>query len=577
MPDFFAGYEIIAQTKNFLVTSESDPGARQRATWIGQVCEADLARLNDLFSTNFEAGNTSPHTIWVIVLADDPTSNANGFNYGYETAESSRIFIRRAFTPPPPPPPPLIPPDPRPLAGPNLNLAIIEFPRFVFVAELAEILMQFTGYGWDPAHSPGEGLSNLLGALLHPAGYYDTNQGPRINQWLNGQTSPPVIAPRTDYVTQKLDTDKDIFSYGCAILFINYLVSQRGYSLKAVIRAGGSTLAETFANLTREFPGSGFNEFNALLQAHLGSSTTNNLRRDNPFPLLDTQLRSLQVDEQASIASGEFTDPHPVAFNVKPGIACPVASYTYSRHRSQVEQPIFLRARGFANAVINWNIDNIIAVGPTVGPWTTITVATPLTVKDPDGAEVVIAEQVTLQWASTGTWNALAVFVRTVSTNGNFDLTLRFSATEAAFTKEPAVLASDTPTLTTVSWIPGDAFVRAFQKCNPYYVTLNQSFWYLTAALADFKNRPDPDPVSYAAAAIIRAVELVQRNAAQFARATHLTPAQVIAQLALPGLLRSQDPAPLDFDLTRLPPTASVPPTGAGRDFNPPRSEEDPT
>ena len=39
----------------------------------------------------------------------------------------------------------------------------------VFVAELAEILMQFTGYGWDPGHSPGEGLSNLLGALLHPA------------------------------------------------------------------------------------------------------------------------------------------------------------------------------------------------------------------------------------------------------------------------------------------------------------------------------------------------------------------------------------------------------------------------
>ena len=173
MPSYFAGYEIVAQTKNFLVTCEDDTDARQRALNIGGSCESDLEQLNDLFSTNFETGNTSPHTIWVNVLKDDPTSNSNGWNYGYETDESSRIVIQRTFTPPPPSPPTIIPPDPPPLAGPNLNNAVIEFPRFVFVAELAEILMGFTGYGWDAGHSPGEGLSNLLGALLHPAGYYD--------------------------------------------------------------------------------------------------------------------------------------------------------------------------------------------------------------------------------------------------------------------------------------------------------------------------------------------------------------------------------------------------------------------
>src|SRR4030088_1189014 len=30
-------------------------------------------------------------------------------------------------------------------SGPNLNAAVSEFPRFVFVAEMAEILMGFTG------------------------------------------------------------------------------------------------------------------------------------------------------------------------------------------------------------------------------------------------------------------------------------------------------------------------------------------------------------------------------------------------------------------------------------------------
>ena len=68
--------------------------------------------------------------------------------------------------------------------------------------------MGFTGYGWDAGQSPGEGLSNLLGALLHPRGYYDTGQGPRINQWLNGNGT----LPRFDYVSTAAPTDKDILS-----------------------------------------------------------------------------------------------------------------------------------------------------------------------------------------------------------------------------------------------------------------------------------------------------------------------------------------------------------------------------
>ena len=89
--------------------------------------------------------------------------------------------------------------------------------------------MEFTGYGWDPGASPGEGLSNLLGARLHPRGYYDAGQGPGINQWLNGGSSAP---PRFEFVSAPKNTDQDIYSYGCAILFINYLVYQRGFRWK---------------------------------------------------------------------------------------------------------------------------------------------------------------------------------------------------------------------------------------------------------------------------------------------------------------------------------------------------------
>ena len=101
MPDYFAGYEIVAQTKNFLITCDSAPEARVRAQNVAGVCEDDLAKLNDLFSTNFETGVTSDHTVWVNALNNAPAAPLKGWNYGYETGESSQIVLQRAFTPPP--------------------------------------------------------------------------------------------------------------------------------------------------------------------------------------------------------------------------------------------------------------------------------------------------------------------------------------------------------------------------------------------------------------------------------------------------------------------------------------------
>jgi hypothetical protein len=154
MPDTFQGYEVVASTPNFLITCENDVVARNQALSISYICESDLKRLEELFSTEFQYGKTIDHGVWVNVLKDDPVRTWNGLNHGYETNQSSRIVVGHAFTPPSPTPtfvsdPPLDP-------GPNSNRAVMEFPQRVFVAELVEILMNFTGYGWNP------GFSNLL-------------------------------------------------------------------------------------------------------------------------------------------------------------------------------------------------------------------------------------------------------------------------------------------------------------------------------------------------------------------------------------------------------------------------------
>jgi hypothetical protein len=548
MPDYFAGYEIVAQTKNFLVTCEDDVGARQRAQYIGYVCEADLARLNELFSANFETGNTSPHTIWVIVLKDDPTSNANGWNYGYETDESSRIFIRRAFTPPPPAPPSLVPQDPPPLTGPDLNAAIIEFPRFVFVAELAEIMMAFTGYGWDAGQSPGEGLSNLLGALLHPRGYYDAGQGPRINQWLNGGQGN---LPRADFVSKTADTDQDQYSYGCAILFINYLVYQLGRPLEAVIRAGGSTLAETYARVTGQPAAAAYPAIDGLLQAHIRNSTTNNMLRDNIFPLFDPARRSIQTTQGDPIDKGHFDDPHPTSFVVKPGLICPAAPYDFFRHEELLEQPIFARARGTANAQFAWMIEGVPA--PVRGQWTNIAVGSPLTVKNPDGATINVANAVNLLYAIVDVWNGSALYLKTLARNGNCELKVTVFAREAVEI-DGDVSGEESVSLTAVTWTAGAEMTKARKRCNPFYAEVNDSFWYLTERLSDIKNRPDPVPSERAVLEVAQAVEQLQNAVARYSRAGGGTATEIWRQLGASGGLRSADPVPPPVNLSRLRP-----------------------
>jgi hypothetical protein len=544
MPDYFAGYEIVAQTKNFLITCEDDPGARQRAQNIGHACEADLSRLNQLFSANFEAENTSPHSIWVVVLKDDPTATANGWNFGYETEESSQIWIRRGFTPPPPAPPSLIPPDPPPPTGPDLNAAVIEFPRFVFVAELAEIMMGFTGYGWNAGQAPGEGLSNLLGALLHPQGYYDSGQGPRINQWLNGGSSPP----RADFVSTTVDTDQDIFSYGCAILFINYLVYQLGFPLEAVIRAGGNTLAETYARLTGQLATAAYPAFNELLQEHIRNSTTNNMLRDNIFPLLDPAHRRIETTQSDPIDKGHRDATAPTSFVVKPGLICPPAPYDFYRHEELVEQPIFARARGMANAQFIWTVEG--APASIRGNWTNLTINSPLTVKNPDGTIANVANTVTLLYGIRDAWNGSVLYLKTLNWDGNCELTVTVFAREAVEI-DGDVSADESVSLTAVTWTPGEEIKKARQRCNPFFAQVNDTFWYLTEKLSDIKNRPDP-PSERNVSEIVHAVEQVQKAVARYSRAGGQSVTEVWRQLSVSGGLRTADPVPHTLDLARL-------------------------
>lgn len=543
MPGTFAGYEIVASTKNFLITCADDFVARNQALAISYCCEADLTRLQQLFSTTFQVGETIDHGVWVNVLKDDdPNRTFNGFNYGYETEESSRIVIGRAFTPPPPPPPPLLPPDPPFDPGPNLNQAVLEFPQRVFVAELAEILMGFTGYGWVAGQSHGEALSAVLGALLHPRGYYDTGQGPRVNQWFNGYTptGKPFEAGRGDFVTNTGPSDTDFVTFGCGILFINYMVDQLGHSLQEVIRAGAGTLAATYAQVAKLPANMAFNNFYALISAHVDSRATF-VGLDTIFPLYDPQHRSVSVNGGDPVILLPARDAKPTKFKQRPGLFCPEALYDFTGVRSFVRVPVYAYCTGFLNANFQWQANGMAL--PTHGAWASVTINTPVTVRNPDQTTSNVDNTTTLKYFIRDRWNHSEVFLKNTSTEGDCTVTMTAMCSEAGINKDPQTSGASDVDITAVAWEAGAQLVKDRKRCNPFYARVNKSIWGLTEKLSDLKNRPDP-PSERAVQQVIDAVSQVQDAVSRYAKAGHMSAAEVLQQLSLPGGLRSKDAPP---------------------------------
>ena len=240
----------IAQTAHFLIAlGEDTPDTRAAAAAIAQTCEADLATLSAWFSVNWD---DFPYGIWVSVDVDaaDPRPHADNFWFG--TSQSPHIEVY----------------------GVGIGNAAgredirDEMARMLFVAELAEVLMNFSGNGWDPSASNGEGLSRVAAAELHPLGYYrpagSANNAPYGSDWLRlpfrTRDAQDGSAPglRYDFVSVTENTDQNDLSFGCAILFIYYLHTQLRFTWQAIATSPGGTLADTFAHLTGRPATSGF-------------------------------------------------------------------------------------------------------------------------------------------------------------------------------------------------------------------------------------------------------------------------------------------------------------------------------
>ena len=339
MPDLSLGPLGGILSKHFSVTPlAGDPDTLARAQAIAQTCENDLKTLEGWFSCNFDE---SPYGIIVGVLPGEHLAGAS--NYHYQNDTSSQIDINGTYAPP---------------GGPANPALRDEMARMLFVAELAEILMEFSGSAWNPGNSMGEGLSLLAAETLHPIGYYATGQGPRINTWLNGS--------RPDSISSSVETDKDAVSYGCAVLFLNYLRYQLGFSFESIISAavplfGGlieESLAGVFSTLTGR-PGSlAYKEFTDMLQAHIPLGQPFTPTRDNLFPLGDSNQRTVSFSAFENELNAVKQD-ETLFIERQAGPFCPPNIYSYNNVNVFSQLDLTGRVRGFLQPTFTWAVNGI--------------------------------------------------------------------------------------------------------------------------------------------------------------------------------------------------------------------------
>lgn len=479
MPGTFAGFQIAGMTRHFLVTyaDAGDADEILRANAILESCEADLATLEQWFSCNFD---TSPYSIWVKVLKGSPGGGAE--NYGYTSSESSVIEISGTG----------------PLEGVYVVAGAVA--QMLFVAELAEILMDFTGYGWNRGSSAGEGLSRVAAGELHPAGEYVTTfggRGPWVNGWLNA-------SPRPDWVTSTEGTDTDSVSYGCAIVFIYYLRYQLGYSYADLVKAGGSTLAQTYATLTGKPAGEAFGDLGALLNDHLPAGAAFQVPGDNIFPLysppvITTYASPYLVGTPVSLGSAAFE-----------AAIChsPEALYSYETFSNVTEIDLTALASGLVDGTFHWSINGIELASPAQAGGHTAQLYIDVPVEITDTAPAASGNNpppFTTELGITYIVNSISptesqLLVRNTDFPGNCSLTFTVSAAEALVADQLAGTTTLTSDMTTLTYTMSSSYWAALWPCIAKPIAEASLSLTALGSLVVLLNTPDPAPEQISAA-----------------------------------------------------------------------------
>lgn len=508
----------VGQTSRFIVRCEdsANPAAFKLGQAVLASCELDLSLLGNYLP--FSGPNGDDFTRHPVIVEVTPTGPQAGGanNTGSHIAQSSFIRIH-PFSP----------------AGPPIT---DEFARFLFIAEMSEILMGF--YGWDLSTSQGEALSRILAEQFYPNAAYDTSSSvspaPWVNEWLNDFTPAKpgsAAVPRPDWVATNKPTDLDQISYGCGILFINYLRSQRGFSLRDICGAGGVTLLDRYHNLTAQGD-DGLARMVALIDSHYLTSAQIKLLNNNPFPLLDGADRIVTLGFERPKATS-----HPLPLtgmaHVSPFFLCPAKNYRYWEVTRTAPWKITATATGFGQPNFQWKVNGT-PLSLSAGQ---LQVSASFTIPNPNNPTHPTPSNgpfdFSYETANNFTREALTnnLLLTNLSFGGSYDLELSVEVSESVGAADPAI-AKQSITFETRAIVYEAQYYIDQAACEKTFTGMLSHVPKLQAQIDIIRTLPDPPPPG-AIRQVLEAVEAIRQELTRIAntdRALASNAARYVAQ-----------------------------------------------
>jgi hypothetical protein len=467
-------------TRNFTIFYNDVPDGIFRAQALAQTCEYDLTRLEQFFRIPYQPDGLNRGGTRIYIISP-PTGGAS--NKGWAgLLGSSQMDINGDFAP----------------AAQTLQTPIIrsELVRMLFVAEMAEIFMDIAPGGWDRGGSHGEALSIILATELHPQGYYGgISNAPRVNPWLRA-------SPRPDWVSSNEDTDTDMLSYGCGILFINYLRHQLGFDLSDIIAlrpnfadiGGGYTLSERCAALTGKSASQAFPDFMALLERHLPQSRSaeTTVSRDDIFPLRDAPQRSVFMSTETVQVGSRRIEPSRNYVTIKPGILCGEGEYRYWEVEDDSEVIAYASCSGYGNAGFRWTVNGTELMPST--SWAVSSIPVDITVPQPNKTTQEQPGSIaSCNYRMESSWNRSSLHILNIDHNGTYQLDIRVTATEA-FLGDGDTSTDRSTELPTKHFEYESNLYDDERRCNGQFEDFSTELLKLTERMRLILVAPDPQP-----------------------------------------------------------------------------------
>jgi hypothetical protein len=455
--------KTLGQTINFTVQYEDTfPNAIKRAQVLLNTIENEFIVLTSWFGVvgGFGPGNRSR----IIV---DLENNTGGNNRGYHTDGTIEIHIDTQNN------------------NPNDTNAG-EIVKMVFVAEFAEVLMAYVK-NWDRGASTGEGLSHFC-ARERFTKTYDNYWDNEVGRWFNSGFE--------NWIDNTEATDQNKVSYGCALLFLYYLKSQRNFSIPEIIKKGGPTLEITFQNLTGE--SGGLVTIVSLLNHFYPNSSLSAVQNANPFPLLEPAERQVMISTSIHSRMSNRRIPVLSGSARESFLGCAEKEYSFEILPMYPELTCTAHSIGFGQPVYRWFVNGVLL--PAYFPKTVQCQATIIrdNPADPLTASSSI-EMIDVEFSLLpDQFFQRSVVIYVPNIIGHIDLTIRVEGHDQNFMPDSLNAAETRILLATEKIVWEDSFYEDARHCRDRFINslreIAPLFRIFRREIAIIFTLPDPAP-----------------------------------------------------------------------------------